>query len=165
MCDVVNNNTHKQTEESVIPVDHQLLKYLLRKRKYRGIETGGILGSSQGVITHYYHDEGGKQTDGGYFPNSEDLNWIIAQWKRVGIEFGALLCVHAPDAPAPSVSNLWYVSAILSFNPRLPEVLLGIMADGQLIFFRFERDFLSTGTGSPFSTGYDTIEKQQEVTP
>ena len=110
-----NNNTHKQTEESVIPVDHQLLKYLQRKRKYRGIETGGILGSSQGVITHYYHDEGGKQTDGGYFPNSEDLNWSIAQWKRVGIEFGALLCVHAP---APSVSNLRYVSAILSFHSR-----------------------------------------------
>ena len=64
-----------------------------------------------------------------------------------------------------SVSNLRYVSAILSFNPRLPEVLLGIVADGQPIFFRFERDFLSTGAGLPFSTGYDTIEKQQEVTP
>ena len=152
--------TYKQMKEVYAPVNSLLVRYLLRKRKYRGSETGGILGLSQGIITHYYHDEGGKQIEGDYFPNYEDLNWILAQWKRVGTEFGALLHIHAPGACAPSASDLRYVSAILSFNPQLPSVLLGIVADEQLTFFRFERDFLSEKTGLPSPTSCDTIERQ-----
>lgn len=152
--------TYKQLKEVYIPVNSLLVRYLLRKQKYRGSETGGILGLSQSIITHYYHDQGGKLIEGGYFPNYEDLNWILAQWKRVGTEFGALLHIHAPGECVPSASDLRYVSAILSFNPKLPSVLLGIVADGQLTFFRFERDFLSERTGLPSPTDCDTIERQ-----
>ena len=152
--------TYKRMEESFVPMNPVLLKYLLRKQKYRGSETGGILGLSQGIITHYYHDQGCKQIEGSYFPNYEDLNWIIAQWKRVGTEFGALLHIHAPGECVPSASDLRYVSAILSFDPQLPSVLLGIVADEQLTFFRFERDFLSERTGLPSPTDCDTIERQ-----
>lgn len=152
--------TYKPMEESFVPVNSLLVRYLLRKQKYRGSETGGILGLSEGIITHYYHDQDGKQIEGGYFPNYEDLNWILAQWKRVGTEFGALLHIHAPGKCVPSASDLRYVSAILSFNPKLPSVLLGIVADGQLTFFRFERDFLSERTGLPSPTDCDTIERQ-----
>ena len=152
--------TYKRMEETFVPVNPLLVKYLLRKQKYRGVETGGILGLSKGVITHYYHDHSGQEIEGGYFPNYEDLNWILAQWKQVGTEFGALLHIHAPGECVPSASDLRYVSAILSFNPKLPSVLLGIVADGQLTFFRFERDFLSERTGLPSPTDCDTIKRQ-----
>ena len=135
--------TYKRVEESFVPVNSMLLKYLLRKRKYRGSETGGILGLSEGIITHYYHDQSGKQIEGSYFPDYEDLNWILAQWKWVGTKFGALLHIHAHGENTPSASDLRYMAAILTFNPQLPSVLLGIIADNQLAFYRFDRDFLS----------------------
>ena len=42
----------------------------------------------------------------------------------------------------PGESDLRYMAALLTFNPRLPSVLLGIVADGQLYLYRFDRDFL-----------------------
>ena len=131
-----------QTEETV-PVCAVLAKYLVRRVKYRDGEWGGILGMSDGVVTHYFPDHNGKTTADSYIPCHEDLNWIIAQWKRVGIEFGGILRGNPPGETMPGESDLRYMAALLTFNPRLPSVLLGIVADGQLYLYRFDRDFLT----------------------
>lgn len=128
--------------EDSVRVCPTLAKYLCRRLKYRDHEEGGILGMSDGVMTHYYHDHNARCDGDHFLPAPDDLNWIIRQWGRVGITFGSIIHCHPVCREIPSLSDLQYVVMLLTFNPQISSVLLCIVTD-KLQFYRFERDFLT----------------------
>ena len=127
--------------EETVSVCSVLTKHLRRRLKYQDTQAGGILGMSDGVITHYYHDHYARCDGDHFLPSSDDLNWIMRQWRKVGISFAGIIKCQAADQRTPSSSDLRYVAALLSFNPLLSSVLMAIVAD-DLYFFRYDRDFL-----------------------
>lgn len=129
------------TEETV-SVCPTLAKYLCRRLKYRDCEAGGIWGMSDGIMTHYYHDHYARCNSDHFLPSPDDLNWIIRQWRKVGITFGGIIHCHPANRETPSASDLRYVATLLTFNPQIPSVMLCIITD-TLRFFHFERDFLA----------------------
>ena len=81
-----------QTEETV-PVCAVLAKYLVRRVKYRDGEWGGILGMSDGVVTHYFPDHNGKTTEESYIPDSAAISENPGQ-------SGTDTAAHPPQFPA-----------------------------------------------------------------
>lgn len=119
-----------------------MAKYLCRRLKYRDVEDGGILGMSEGIMTHYYRDHYAQRTGDSFIPAPDDLNMIIREWHKVGTSFGGIIHCHPVHRKTPSESDLQYIATLLTFNPQIPSVLMCIVADG-LHFYRFERDFLT----------------------
>lgn len=116
---------------------------LRRHLENRQIEQGGILGMSDGVLSHYYHDAR-ADCDRNLFRPSADLVGVIDRWQRAGICFVGLIHSHPADRPELSPSDIHYAHSFLRSNPRLPALLMGIMAGEQLLFYGFERECLST---------------------
>lgn len=109
----------------------------------QAVEQGGALGIENGVISHYFHDTQAR-CDCNLFQPSPMLNVLLAVWKQEGITFAGLIHSHPSDWPALSEGDLDYVRKLLLSNPQLPAVLMGIMAGEQLLFYGFERDYLTT---------------------
>ena len=71
---------------------------------------------------------------------------MIMEWKKIGVDFGGMICSHGPEAQIPSASEQRFIAALLSRNPGLTSVLLGIISAGDFRFFRFDRDFFRENT-------------------
>ena len=109
----------------------------------QSVEQGGALGIENGVVSRYYHDTQAKR-DCNLFQPSLMLNVVITVWKQEGIAFAGLIHSHPADWPELSAGDLDYVRKLLQANPQIPAVLMGIMAGDRLLFYGFERDYLTT---------------------
>lgn len=107
------------------------------------VEQGGALGIENGVVSRYYHDTQAR-CDCNLFQPSPLLNVLLVVWKQEGIAFAGLIHSHPAEWPELSEGDLDYVRKLLRSNPELPAVLMGIMAGDRLLFYGFERDYLTT---------------------
>lgn len=131
-----------KTQTASITLSSSVEAELREKLCYQTVEQGGALGIENGVISHYYHDTQAK-FDCNLFQPSPLLNVLLVVWKQERIAFAGLIHSHPEDWPELSEGDLDYVRKLLLANPQLPAVLMGIMAGDQLLFYGFERDFLT----------------------
>lgn len=77
-------------------------------------ENGGILGSENGIVTHYFHDEGLQVSNRcEYIPDTEKLNSIISDWSRFGVNFVGFVHNHPPIDAELSQADKSYITQIM----------------------------------------------------
>ena len=79
------------------------------------LETGGIIGGSDGTITQYILDTGANNAHGYgmYAPDTAFLNRNIETWSKMGIAFYGIFHSHFPISTALSISDKRYISQIM----------------------------------------------------
>lgn len=130
-------------QTATITLSPSVVTELQEKLCGQTVEQGGALGIENGVVSRYYHDTQAR-CDCNLFQPSPLLNVLLVVWKQEGITFAGLIHSHPAQWPELSEGDLDYVRKLLRSNPELPAVLMGIMAGERLLFYGFERDFLTT---------------------
>ena len=82
------------------------------------LETGGILGGKNNIITEFVFDKGtplsSKQH---YYPDISKLNDCIENWQNDGIEFYGIVHSHLQDEKLLSLGDRQYIQAIMLAMP------------------------------------------------
>lgn len=83
-------------------------------------ETGGIIGETAGVVTHYEFDSGNSFSNGydTYSPNAVYLNQIIIKWASMGVHFCGIYHSHFPSGIYLSKLDRQYISKIMTSMPE-----------------------------------------------
>lgn len=103
-------------QREYVQVDRKVLKRIRDCLKAYSFETGGILGSRNGMISDFEFDEGIRQEDSRvYVPNIGRLNQILFKWKETGIEFAGLVHSHY-DKESLSLADIRYGMEIIRAN-------------------------------------------------
>ena len=89
-------------------------------------ETGGILGVRAGrVVSEFYHDSTGLTTECNYIPDIENLNVVLRDWKRRGIDFVGFVHSHHADKKNLSKIDIKYAKKIKRYC-GLSEILMPV---------------------------------------
>ncbi len=78
-------------------IEKNIYDKIISKFRFAKIESGGILGETNGVITAFYFDSMAKSGRGEYIPNVEKLNRTIETWAQEDIRFVGMIHSH-PNA-------------------------------------------------------------------
>lgn len=82
-------------------------------------ETGGILGSKNGLVVDFLFDKGIKQDfPDQYVPDINKLNKKIENWINVDIEFCGMFHTHFPYGKELSEPDKRYITEILNAVPK-----------------------------------------------
>lgn len=136
--------TYKQDEAESISIPQEVLDRIYESLYDWDTEQGGILGrSAPGIISHYYHDQAAACDLNQYTPSS-GLSYVVSHWMAEGIMFAGFIHSHPDSYPALSPSDELFVRELLAENLWLPSVLMAILAGKELLFYRFDRDYLET---------------------
>lgn len=89
--------------------------YLMQSTPVSPIETGGILGGRNGIITHCKFDTGKNsiRSYGIYTPDTTFLNQYIQTWAKNDISFYGIFHSHYPISTELSLSDKRYISQIM----------------------------------------------------
>jgi len=79
------------------------------------VETGGILGSSDGgkTVDHFWFDGSARTTRGTYSPNTAVLNRVIEMWNDQNVELVGVIHSHPRGFTTPSQGDHKYVRKIM----------------------------------------------------
>lgn len=99
------------------------------KKVYMGIvssqnmvppESGGIIGSKDGIVTVYVNDKGVQNETimCGYFPDVNFLNEIILEWQNNGIKFMGIYHTHFFGVNTLSDGDKEYIQNIMKSMPK-----------------------------------------------
>lgn len=98
-------------------------------------ESGGIIGSKNGIVCEYIHDYSNQSTEiAEYVPNVEFLNKQICFWTKANISFAGIVHSHLSGQETLSSKDLQYIDAILSSNKQLNSFYCPIIIPGVDIF-------------------------------
>ena len=78
-------------------------------------ETGGILGGTGDVISHFWLDKGNQYDV--YVPNIEKINRIISDWQKSDIEFYGIFHSHSESNESLSSADKRYIVKIMRSMP------------------------------------------------
>lgn len=83
-------------------------------------ETGGIIGETAGIVTHYMFDSGNCFSNGYdvYAPNVTLINRTITYWAHKKIRFCGIYHSHFPDGVDLSESDRRYIKRIMAAVPQ-----------------------------------------------
>jgi len=82
------------------------------------IETGGILGGSNGIVTNFIFDIGLSGSDRRhYYPNTDKLNACLLEWQESGIEFYGIIHSHLTNETSLSKGDKSYIKKIMLSMP------------------------------------------------
>lgn len=117
------------------------------KKSFSGalIESGGMIGSKNGVIVDFCFDNGGDPEK--YVPNVEKLNKKIAEWQKSGISFAGIVHSHHNDCRLLSDADINYARTILK-SCSMASVCFPIVT------YRGEEIIVT-----PYKIGSETVEK------
>ena len=108
------------------------------------VETGGILGSSNGgqTIDHYYFDFTARTTGGTYTPDTNVLNRVIAIWNAKDVELVGFIHSHPKCCTTPSRADFRYVKDIMNALEihgkfLMPIVNVNSPANGQIKIYPY----------------------------
>ncbi len=79
-------------------------------------EQGGILGGKNGIITHFYLDNGAERNGFCYKPNVQALNEVIENWYNDGIDFLGLAHSHPKGKALLSASDVSFAEQLFKSN-------------------------------------------------
>ncbi len=83
------------------------LRYIKQRFYSAPIESGGIIGSKDGIICAFCFDDGNYNYDC-YIPSVEKLNAKIAEWADNGIRFAGIVHSHHNDCRFVSALDTSY---------------------------------------------------------
>lgn len=113
---------------------------------YAPIESGGILGKVNDVISYYFFDGNGQSHSSEYIPNVNKLNTIIKEWYNKGILFAGIVHSHPNGYYYPSRGDLLYVKNLMEQNPFLSKLLFPIVtvtdSNLKMTFYEYKTEFL-----------------------
>ncbi len=79
-------------------------------------EQGGVLGGKNGIITHFYLDNGAERNSFYYKPNVQALNEVIENWYNDGIDFLGLAHSHPKGKALLSASDISFAEQLIKSN-------------------------------------------------
>ena len=83
------------------------------------VETGGILGGKNNIITKFEFDKGTiLSSNRHYYPNTEKLNACIEEWKNRDIQFYGIVHSHLQDERVLSRGDRKYIQVIMQAMPK-----------------------------------------------
>jgi len=82
----------------------------------RTVETGGIIGGKDGIITEFIFDKR-PGSPSRYYPDVEKLNAAIDRWQQKGISFYGIVHTHLQNAPELSHGDKEYILTIMEAMP------------------------------------------------
>jgi len=83
------------------------------------LETGGIIGGNNNIVTEFIFDAGSQGTDAEhYYPNTDKLNFYIAEWQKSGIEFYGIIHSHLQEEKELSSGDREYIQTIMLAMPK-----------------------------------------------
>lgn len=104
---------------------------ILRKVKQAPPETGGALGMTEGVITHFVFDKGVGENPCCYEPDVKRLNSVIKAWQEKGVLFCGIVHSHIPLQNELSDDDEIYIKSILESMKGCCEFLyFPVVTDG-----------------------------------
>lgn len=113
--------------------------YILKACELLPFESGGIIGSKNGVITSCLHDVGleEKGSMGHYVPDTEALERQIALWQKEDIEFCGMYHSHFVSHPWLSSGDVQYIKEIMNSLDGAEKLLfpLVLVKEKQIVFF------------------------------
>lgn len=83
-------------------------------------ESGGLIGGTHQIITHFIFDSGTTFSNGydRYVPDVSFLNSVIQQWSEIGINFYGIFHSHFPNGIQLSNGDKKYISHIMNAMPQ-----------------------------------------------
>lgn len=102
-------------------------------------ETGGIIGETAGIVTHFAIDSGNSFSNGydTYSPNTVFLNQIIIKWASMGVRFCGIYHSHFPGGIYLSKKDKQYITQIIMSMPRqISKLYFPIVfpSDGMIVY-------------------------------
>ena len=88
------------------------------------VETGGIIGGRDGIVTNFIFDTGLSNGDvGHYYPNIDKLNICISDWQKCGIKFYGIVHSHLNHEKSLSLGDEVYIRQIMLAMPTDIKIL------------------------------------------
>lgn len=81
------------------------------------IESGGIIGLSSDIITHYQFDVPTDLSQYYYQPNTDNLNSVIYEWQQNNIQFAGIFHSHPTGITSLSANDEEYIKVIMNSIP------------------------------------------------
>jgi len=105
-------------------IQEQVYRQILSLISEETIETGGILGGKNNVITEFEFDKGTSlSSKKKYYPNTKRLNDCIEKWQNRDIQFYGILHSHLQEERALSFGDKLYIQTIMQAMPMSIEFL------------------------------------------
>lgn len=101
-------------------------------------ETGGILGSVNGIITHFAFDSGLLSKNVGcYYPDTRMLNDILREWNRQNINFCGIIHSHLDNQMSLSSGDMEYIKEIMiAVSPQYKTLYFPLIVNRKIISYR-----------------------------
>lgn len=132
---------HREDDPGNIQIDSDILESMVMALSQDSrTEQGGFLGmDTQGIITGFFHDRDARRDETGYTPSSTGLADAMGQWQD--LSFAGIIHTHSA-MPRLSRGDLVYTQRLLECNPGMERLIMGLLVDGKLQMYLFERDFI-----------------------
>ena len=102
-----------------IKIAASVYQRMMMDMPYPPPESGGILGSRDGVVCKIYLDQSQQsQTSLIYQPDIEQLNHQIQAWQQDGIRFAGMFHTHIAEEETLSGDDLAYIKRIVHVLPK-----------------------------------------------
>jgi len=100
-------------------INEKIYELIINKCSNNSIETGGIIGGKNNVVTKFVFDE---RTDLGskrhYHPDIEKFNICIENWQNEGIRFYGIVHSHFSEEKELSFGDMQYIQIIMRAMPK-----------------------------------------------
>ena len=90
-------------------------------------ETGGALGSKNGVVCRFYFDEAATRDKGKYTPDTDSINEKIAAWQDEDISFAGLVHSHPNGCNQLSFEDEASIKAIFDASELISRLYFPII--------------------------------------
>lgn len=121
-------------------LDRQIYNAIINYMVYQNVESGGILGGQNGIITHFYPDRKAMPISHAYVPHIESLSQVISEWLQVGIDFIGFIHSHTKNGML-SKDDIAYCQAFFKANPTETTVIsaLYVQATNQIRLYQVDQ--------------------------
>ena len=121
-------------------LDKQIYNAIINYMAYQNVESGGIFGGQNGIITHFYPDRKAIPISHAYAPHIESLNQVISEWLQAGIYFLGFIHSHTKNGML-SEDDIAYCQAFFESNPTGTTVIsaLYVQSTNQISLYQIEQ--------------------------
>ena len=120
-------------------INNNIYQLIISSCSSKAIETGGIIGGKNNIITEFIFDEknesGSKQH---YHPDIETFNLCIENWQNENIQFYGIVHSHFREEKELSFGDTQYIRIIMQAMPSNIKFLYFpiVLPQKELIFFK-----------------------------
>ena len=99
-------------------ITREIYNSILQKCSGFSVETGGIIGGKNNIISEFEFDMGtNSSTEWNYYPDVERLNSCIENWQNEDVEFYGIIHSHFQDTQQLSFGDGMYIQKIMLSMP------------------------------------------------